>query len=186
MFSEKSLTKENLIAFLKEKGLYEECGEWCQPRFVQQEKDKAAKKAAEPVWKRNFRWEGHHTRCCYECSGERFDDSNYWGHFVTNMDLLPFDFYDPSEDGPADTDENSVLLKECPTFKKLCEKMLKFVDGELDEDVDRCYDFDKFGFDNPPSNDQLIEWLGNLVISKKDAEDPASETWEDCFVGPSF
>lgn len=47
MFSEKSLTKENLVAFLKEKGLYEECGEWCQPRFEQQEKDKAAKKDAE-------------------------------------------------------------------------------------------------------------------------------------------
>ena len=38
MFSEKALTKENLIAFLKEKGLYNECGEWCMPLYLKQEK----------------------------------------------------------------------------------------------------------------------------------------------------
>lgn len=184
MFSEKALTKENIIAFLKEKGLYYECGEWCMPLYLKQEKEKADKKAAEPVWKREFRWEGHHTRCCYECSGERFNDSNYWSYFVGNMELLPFTFIDPSA---GDThDDKLVKLKDCKNFDKLCDKMFKFIDGDLDEDVDRCYDFDKFGFDNPPSNEQLIEWLGNIEISKKDAEDPASETWEDCFVGPSF
>ena len=40
MFSEQALTKENIIAFLKEKRLYEESGEWCQPRYVKQEQDK--------------------------------------------------------------------------------------------------------------------------------------------------
>lgn len=185
MFSEKSLTKENLVAFLKDKGLYEECGEWCQLRFVQQEKDKADEKAAEHVWKRRFRWEGHYTRYCYECSGKRFNDSNNWAYLVTDLELLPFDFKDPSQGDKSEP--NSVKLIDCPNFKEICKKMLKFVDGDLDHDVERCFDFDKFGFENPPSDQQLIEWLGNLEISKEDAEAPANEGWEEwCFVGPSF
>lgn len=182
MFSEKSLTKANLIAFLKEKGLYEECGEWCQPRFEKAEQEKAAALAAEPIPSRYFNWEGHYTRCCYEMSSERFDHSATWEYLINDLDLMPFNWSDPT-DKDCERAEGWVQFKDTKKFSAVCGRMLGFVDGVLDDDVDRCHDFDKFGFDNPPSKDALKEWLGNLWIDPDEIEelDP-----KDCFVGPCF
>ena len=186
MFSEQALTKENLIAFLKEKGLYEECGEWCQPRYVKQEQDKIKEKDEQPLVNRVFFWQGHYTRCCYESSGERFDDTLSWGYFVTNEDLLPFDYRDPARMDYQPDPKMKIKLRDCENFDLLCDKLLSFVNGDLKEDVDRCYDFDKFGFDNPPTEDMLREWLGNLEISDETANDPALKEWPDCFEGNGF
>lgn len=186
MFSEQALTKENLIAFLKEKGLYEECGEWCQPRYVKQEQDKIEAKQNQPLVLRMFFWEGHYTRCCYESSGERFNDSIPWGYFVTNEDLLPFDYNDPAREDYKPDPKMNVKLKDCENFELLFKKLNAFVDGDLDGDVDRCYDFDKFGFDNPPTEDMLREWLGNLEISEETANDPDNREWLECFEGHGF
>lgn len=186
MFSEQALTKENLIAFLKEKGLYEECGEWCQPRYVKQEQDKIKEKDEQPLVNRVFFWQGHYTRCCYESSGERFNDTLSWGYFVTNEDLLPFDYKDPARMDYKPDPKMNIKLRDCENFDLLCDKLLSFVNGDLKEDVDRCYDFDKFGFDNPPTEDMLREWLGNLEISDKTANDPALKEWPDCFEGNGF
>lgn len=178
MFSEAALTKANLIAFLKEKGLYDECGEWCQPLYVKQEQEKAAKKAAEPVGDREFYWEGHHTRCCYECSGERFNDSSSWDCVVNNLELIPIDYFE--EDVPS---AGVVKLKDIPEFNRICGRMMKFVNGDLDSDVDRCFDFDKFGFANEPSREQLTEWLGNIMVNADDIKDVDPDEW---FAGPAF
>ena len=186
MFSEQALTKENLIAFLKEKGLYEECGEWCQPRYVKQEQDKIKEKDEQPLVNRVFFWQGHYTRCCYESSGERFNDTLSWGYFVTNEDLLPFDYKDPARMDYKPDPKMNIKLRDCENFDLLCDKLLSFVNGDLKEDVDRCYDFDKFGFDNPPTEDMLREWLGNLEISDETANDPALKEWPDCFEGNGF
>ena len=186
MLSEQALTKENIIPFLKEKGLYEECGEWCQPRYVKQEQDKIEAKRNQPLVDRIFNWEGHYTRCCYESSGERFHDSLEWGYFVTNEDLLPFDFKDPARKDYKPDPKMNIKLKDCYHFDLLCDKLLSFVNGDLVEYVDRCYDFDKFGFDNPPTEDMLREWLGNLEISEETAQDPDNQEWLECFEGHGF
>ena len=47
-------------------------------------------------------------------------------------------------------------------------------------------DFDKFGFDNPPTEDMLREWLGNLEISEETAQDPDNQEWLECFEGHGF
>lgn len=186
MFSEQALTKENLIAFLKEKGLYEECGEWCQPRYVKQEQDKIKEKQEQPLVNRVFFWEGHYTRCCYESSGERFNDTLSWGYFVTNEDLLPFEYRDPARMDYQPDPKMNVKLKDCYHFDLLCDKLLSFVNGDLNDDVSRCYDFDKFGFDNPPTEDMLKEWLGNLEVSEETAKDPDNQEWLECFEGHGF
>lgn len=182
MFSEKALTKENIIAFLKEKGLYYECGEWCMPLYLKQEKEKADKKANQPVRERHFCWEGHYTRCCYESSGERFNDSSSWDIIVNNLELIPVNYSDPT-DPECETAEGFVKLKDCKEFNKIRQRMMDFVNGDLDSDVDRCYDFDKYGFDNEPSEEQLTEWLGNLEFNPDDLKDIDPEEW---FLGPSF
>jgi hypothetical protein len=186
MFSEQALTKENLIAFLKEKGLYEECGEWCQPRYVKQEQDKIKEKDEQPLVNRVFFWQGHYTRCCYESSGERFNDTLSWGYFVTNEDLLPFDYRDPARMDYKPDPKMNIKLRDCENFDLLCDKLLSFVNGDLKEDVDRCYDFDKFGFDNPQTEDMLREWLGNLEVSEETAKDPDNKEWLECFEGNGF
>ena len=182
MFSEKALTKENIIAFLKEKELYYECGEWCMPRYLKEEKEKADKKAAEPIRDRNFNWEGHYTRCCYEMSSERFDHSASWEDLINDLDLMPFCWEDPTDPNYERT-EGWVKLKDTNKFNSMCGRMLGFVDGVLDDDVDRCHDFDKFGFDNPPSHDALREWLGNLEVDPDEIEELDTD---DCFGGPCF
>ena len=181
MFSEAALTKANIVAFLKEKGLYDECGEWCQPLYVKQEQEKAVKKATEPVGERKFYWEGHHTRCCYECSGERFNDTGSWEAVCNWLELIPVDFteLEPTENAS----KGYIKLKDIPEFNSICSRMMKFVNGDLDEDVDRCFDFDKFGFDNEPSKEQLTEWLGNLSVNAYDIRDIDIDEW---FTGPSF
>lgn len=186
MFSEQALTKENIIAFLKEKGLYEECGEWCQPRYVKQEQDKIEAKRNQPLAERTFRWEGHYTRCCYESSGERFCDSMDWPYFVNNEDLLPFNFNDPARHDYKPDPKMNIKLKDCENFELLFKKLSSFIDGDLPEDVDRCYDFDKFGFENPPTEAMLREWLGNLEISEETAKDPDNKEWLECFEGHGF
>lgn len=181
MFSEKALTKENIIAFLKEKGLYYECGEWCMPLYLKQEKEKADKKAKQPVRERHFYWEGHYTRCCYELSGERFNDSSSWDIIVNNLELIPVDYteLEPTEKAS----EGYVKLKDIPEFNNICDRMMRFVDSDLDSDVDRCFDFDKFGFDNEPSKEQLTEWLGNLSVDANEVKDLDLDDW---FRGPAF
>lgn len=186
MFSEQALTKENLIAFLKEKGLYEECGEWCQPRYVKQEQDKIKAKEEQPLVNRVFFWQGHYTRCCYESSGERFNDTMAWGYFVNNEDLLPFEYKDPARMDYQPDLKMNIKLKDCYHFDLLCDKLLSFVNGDLNDDVSRCYDFDKFGFDNPPTEDMLKEWLGNLEVSEETAKDPDNQEWLECFEGHGF
>ncbi len=64
--------------------------------------------------------------------------------------------------------------------------MINFVDGDLPDNVDRCYDFDKYGFDNRPTDDQLKEWLGEIEISEKEANHPDNVDWLECFEGHSF
>ena len=186
MFTEAALTKSNMIAFLKEKGLYEECGEWCQPRYEQAEREKAAKKMAEPIGKRIFRWSGHYTGCCYEMSGDRFDHDIDWYYFVRSEELLPFKYNDPSWPEYKQNPDLCVKLKDTPTFARLCERMINFVNGDLPDYVDRCYDFDKFGFDNRPTDDQLKEWLGKIEISEKEANSTDNVDWLECFEGRSF
>lgn len=182
MFSEKALTKENIIAFLKEKGLYNECGEWCMPLYLKQEKEKADKIAAEPIREREFYWEGHYTRCCYELSGERFDHTGSWEDVINELDLLPFNYSDPT-DPQCETAEGFVKLKDTNKFNSLCARMIGFVNGGLDDDVDRCHDFDKFGFGHQPSDAALREWLGNLEVNPDEIEDLDTS---DCFGGPCF
>lgn len=80
----------------------------------------------------------------------------------------------------------NIKLKDCYHFDLLCDKLLSFVNGDLNEDVDRCYDFDKFGFDNPPTEDMLKEWLGNLEVSEETAKDPDNKEWLECFEGHGF
>lgn len=182
MFSEKALTKENIIAFLKEKGLYYECGEWCMPLYLKQEKEKADKKAIQPVRERHFYWEGHYTRCCYESSGKCFNDSSSWDIIVNNLELIPINYADPT-DPECEYPEGYVDLKDCKEFNKIRQRMMDFVNGDLDCDVDRCYDFDKYGFQNEPSEEQLTDWLGNLKVDPDDLKDIDIEEW---FLGPSF
>jgi hypothetical protein len=109
-----------------------------------------------------------------------------WGYFVTNEDLLPFDYRDPARMDYKPDPKMNIKLRDCENFDLLCDKLLSFVNGDLKEDVDRCYDFDKFGFDNPPTEDMLREWLGNLEVSEETAKDPDNKEWLECFEGNGF
>lgn len=62
--------------------------------------------------------------------------------------------------------------------------MHDFVDGHLDDDVERCHDFDKYGFYNEPTDEQLDEWLGNLEVDSTEFDDDYNAS--DCFKGRSF
>lgn len=185
---EPALTVNNMIAFLNEKGLYDECLNYCKPLYEKQEKDKQAKLDAVPIVARKFYWEGHYTRCCYEMSAENFYDTAPWGEFVWDMGLLPFNYNDPTDpqtDEPIDTATiTTVKLKDLKCFDKIRKRMHDFVDGNLDYEVERCHDFDKYGFYNEPTDEQLDEWLGNLEVDSTEFDDNYDA--KDCFRGRSF
>ena len=187
--NEPALTVNNMIDFLNKKGLYDECLKYCKPLYEKQQTEKQAKLDAVPIVKRKFYWEGHYTRCCYEMSAENFYDTDTWGNIVSDMELLPFNYYDPTDPlsdklNTTDTTFATVKLKDVKCFADICKRMHDFVDGNLDHDVDRCYDFDKYGFENEPTDEQLDEWLGNLEVYPTDFDDNVDVS--DCFKGSSF
>lgn len=167
--------KTNYIyEFLRNKNLYEECEKYCN----EQEAIELQKEKVKPISKRQFAWKGHYTRCCYELSGDRFDNSGQFATLMDNEGMFPVDVVIPDIDDEKFDPETCIHLKDIKKFKKITKRFLDFVHGEPSK-ADRYYDWDSFGFSikAKPSDDELIEWLGNIFIDKSDADNIDPDEW---------
>ena len=169
-----------IYEFLRNKNLYEECEKYCN----EQEAIAIQKQKAKPISKRQFAWKGHYTGCCYELSGDRFNHSAEFASLLNDEDMFPIDVVIPDIDDEQFDPETCIHLKDIKKFKKITKRFLDFVHGEPSE-ADRYYDWDSFGFstNNEPSDDELIEWLGNIFINKTDVDDIDPAEW---FAIPEF
>lgn len=169
-----------IYEFLRNQNLYEECEKYCNEHEaieIQQQK-------AKPISKQKFAWKGHYTGCCYELSGDRFDDSAPFADLLNNEGMFPVDVVIPDIDKEQFDPETSIRLKDISEFDDIKKRFLDFVHGEPSE-ADRYYDWDSFGFNikTEPSDDELVEWLGNIFINKTDVDDIDPDEW---FAIPEF
>lgn len=169
-----------IYEFLRNKNLYEECEKYCK----EHEAIEIQKQKAKPISKRQFAWKGHYTGCCYELSGDRFNHSAPFASLLEDEELIPIDVIIPDIDDEQFDPETCIHLKDIKKFKKITKRFLDFVHGEPSE-ADRYYDWDSFGFstNDEPSDDELIEWLGNIFINKTDVDDIDPDDW---FAIPEF
>lgn len=113
--------------------------------------------------------------------------SDYKDYFEYNglyEDMFPVDVIIPDIDDEQFDPETSIHLKDIKEFNAIKNRFLDFVHGEPSE-ADRYYDWDSFGFsiNSEPSDDELIEWLGNIFIDKSDADNIDPHEW---FAIPEF
>lgn len=163
-----------IYEFLRNKNLYEECEKYCK----EHEEIEIQKQKTTPISKRQFAWKGHYTGCCYELSGDRFNHSAQFVEVLYGEDLIPVDVIIPDIDDEKFDPEKYIYLKDISEFKDITKRFLDFVHGEPSE-ADRYYDWDSFGFSikSEPSDDELIEWLGNIFIYKSDVDDIDPDEW---------
>lgn len=182
MKQSKYLTKENLLKFIDEQGLRSKCEDYCK----QLAEAEQLEMMATPIPMRKFRWKGHYTKCCYELSGERFNHSDTFEFIIMDKELIPIDYSEPDNDSDLALSDSEIRIKDslvdCLKFNYIKKRLLDFCDGDLGE-ADAYYDFDQFGFEQTPTDSELVEWLGNLIVDK---DEFYKSNPSDCFLPHHF
>lgn len=175
----------------------------CSVDMVSAFEDFVAKKTEEmkskPIGERAFRWNGHLSRACYECSGDDFNDDTdvmeYLNGGGPNVEV-GLKFFDKNSkmwfpDGKGGfeaklptIDDTFIQLKDLNTvgvkeeasnwFREIIVMLLNGKDwDEIDGgDCESCYLFDEFGFtsEETPTDEELREWVDNLYVDREAVE----------------
>ena len=118
-----------IYEFLRNKNLYEECEKYCK----EHEEIEIQKQKTTPISKRQFAWKGHYTGCCYELSGDRFDNSGQFATLLDNEGMFQVDVIIPDIDDEQFDPETCIHLKDISEFKDITKRFLDFVHGEPSE-----------------------------------------------------
>ena len=179
------MRESDMEEFIKSKGLWEEF----ETFETQQKAKREAAIQKTSVGDLKFDFKGHRSRYCYECSGSNFNESGSFKGILRGF--FEMDFVDPSSKGeldisltkdemerPSKASIKSVLDE--AEFNKLFYNLMQFVDHK--NDTFTFYLCDEFGFrERTPSNEEIKEWFGNLLIDRDEADAWRNATFESTY-----